>query len=411
MDAVKPEPSHYREPVSPKVFLLTICSALSATSIVLNIAASPLVGESLAPRPELATLPLSLQILGTMATALPASFLMKRIGRRAGFAIGTLLGSLGAATAAVGIIQQSFWLFALGSIGIGALNGFGQLYRFAATEVTPTSTRNRAISWVLAGGVLAGVVGPSIASGASDWISSATFAGSYLAMMILHAIILVVLGFTRLPAAQRIVDAGARPLRVIVGDRRFLLGLGSAMIGYASMSLVMTAAPLSIVRIGFPFSAAAIAIQAHVVAMFLPSFFTGRLIDRFGTGAVLTTGAAMLGGTVLTHLSGTTMAHFIAGMILLGVGWNFMFIAGTSIVAGLHTPAERAKVQGVNDVLVFGGSAAGSLLAGVLLNAVGWDMLHMIMGATLVCTMMLLWLVRPRPGHVGKARVDLGPRG
>lgn len=381
----------------PLVLGLTAASALSVTSIALTVAASPLVGYALAPRPGLATLPLSLQILGTMAASVPASLLMGRIGRRPGFVIGTLIGMLGAGLATWAILHASFPLFVVGSLGIGILNGFAQFYRFTAAEVAGAEQRARAISLVLAGGVVAGVLGPGLASSASGWIASARFAGSYAAIVGLNLLILLILAFTKLPRRQpQADDSVARPLRQIAVDRRFVAAVGAAAVAYFSMSLVMTAAPLSIVSVGFPFSTAAVAIQAHVVAMFLPSFWTGRLIDRFGAGAVKAAGAAALVGTVVVHLSGTAVGHYVVGLVLLGVGWNFLFIAGTTIVAGLHTPTEQSKVQGLNDVIVFGGAATGSFLAGALLETIGWRNLHLGLGVLLLVAIAAYRLVRPK---------------
>jgi len=365
------------------VLLLAACYALSVTSISLTVAAAPIVGLALAPRAALATLPISLQILGTMAASLPASLLMGRIGRRRGFQTGLVIGAVGAGVATAGIVTGRFWLFCVGSLGIGALNGFAQLYRFAAADVAP-DWRARAISWVLAGGVVAGILGPALASGASGLLS-ARFAGSYLAIIALYLLVAVALSMTRLPPPRQPQHGdAARPLGAIVLRPRFLVAVLAAMTAYGTMSLIMTATPISMQHAGHAFAVSAVVIQAHVVAMFAPSFFTGNLITRFGSARIMGTGLAALLGATIINVVGQSFGHFLGALVLLGLGWNFLFVAGTTMVASLHRPEETYKVQGLNDVLVFGTAAAGSFAAGSLSASIGWQAMNAAAAPALV---------------------------
>lgn len=352
--------------------LLSVCYAFSVTSIALNVATAPIVGLALAPRPALATIPVSLQVLGVMAASMPASLLMHRIGRRNGFLVGTTIGTFGAGAAVWAILTGSFVLFCVGTAAMGILNGFAQFYRFAAAEVAAPTVRARAISYVMAGGVLAGVLGPGLAAGTAG-LTATRFVGSYAGVVALYAVVGMLLQFVRLPAIEEEVGARPpRPLGTIMRDARFVIAVVAAMVAYGVMSLLMTATPLSMRAAGHSFGASAFVIQGHVVAMFAPSFFTGRLIERFGPGRIMAAGIVSLSACVAVDLSGQSVAQYWTALVLLGIGWNLLFVAGTTVLTTAHRTSERAKVQGVNDVLVFGSAAAGSFLAGYLVEKVGW---------------------------------------
>lgn len=395
--------------------VLSLCYALSVTSIALNAAAGPVVGAALAPNPSLATLPITLALLGTMASSLPASLLMARFGRRAGFMLGTFIGMAGALAAVAGIVRGSFLLLCVGLLGVGALNGFSQLYRFAAADAAPMSGRARAISWVLAGGVAAGVVGPPLGAAAKDAFPAARFAGSYALMLVLYLVVLAILLRLRLaPPVEEEARRAPRPLGAIVSQARFQAAVACSMVAYGVMALVMTAAPLSIQAEGHSFDNAAFVIQAHIVAMFAPSFVTGRLIARFGVHRVATAGLGSLAASVAVALAGTSVAHFWTALVFLGVGWNFLFVSGTTLLTQTHRTAERGKVQGLNDLLVFGTAAGASLAAGHVQNSVGWHGLQvglapaLVMAAGLLAVLGLLVRARRVPPE-GPQGLPSGP--
>ena len=379
-----------------QVSLLGVCFAFSATSASLNVAAASLVGNTLAENKALATLPLSLNLLGTMSAGLPASLLMRRYGRRGVFLLGVLLGTLGAGTAAFSIIHENFVLFCASIFCIGLLLGIGQLYRFAAVDVAEPEFRSRAISLVMAGGIVAGVLGPGIASYARDLIPEARFAGSYLAIITLYAVIALILSVLRLPSMQTPgEDAPQRPLPEIFRQPKLIVAVVSAAIGYAVMALVMTATPLAMTHHHHAFPDAALVIQWHVVGMYAPSFFTGNLIQRFGSLRIILIGILLNALCVAINLTGQSWWHFWTALVLLGVGWNFMFVAGTALLTETYRPEERAAVQGANDLMVFASAATGSLLAGVLLNLLGWQWVNLLALPLLVAvTALMVWYMR-----------------
>jgi MFS family permease len=380
------------------VWLLAGCQALMNSGNSLLIATSALVGFQLAPDKSLATLPLALQFLTSMLTTVPASFLMKAIGRRAGFAVGTLIGLAGAALAAWGIVGQSFLYFCLAAALIGAFNGFGTYYRFAAADVASADYRSRAISYVMAGGVVAALVGPNLAHWTSAWFAAHEFAGSYLSLLGLYGLALAALAFVRIPrpsAAQ--AHAHGRPLAEIARQPAFIVALAGGALGFGVMALVMTATPLAMHQHAHPFAETAFVIEWHLLGMFAPSFFTGHLIRRFGVLRVMLAGAALNAVCVAINLAGTEVAHFWAALTLLGVGWNFLFVGATTLLTETYSEAEKAKAQALNDFLVFSAITAASLSAGALQHLLGWRAVNLgvlpLIGVILVA---LLWLRRAR---------------
>lgn len=363
-----------RDPTVRNVVLLAICQALAMTGMSVNMTVTALVGQQLASNPAWATVPLALQFTATMLTTLPASFLMRRIGRRAGFAFGITIGILGALTAFHGIFEKSFLIFTAGSMMIGCFQGFAVFYRHAAADTASQGFRSKAISLVLAGGVFAALAGPELSKWSYDLFTPVIYAGCFIIVACVQALSFAFLYFVRIPpAAQPGEGVHVRPLSVIIRQPTFLVAAIGAMIGYGVMSFVMTATPLAIMGCGYEFRDAAFVIQWHVLAMYAPSFFTGSLIQRFGVRQVMLTGAIILTGAVAVNISGLEIERFWLGLVLLGIGWNFMFVGGTSLLAECHTPEERAKVQGLNDFLVFGTVTASSFASGALLNAFGWN--------------------------------------
>lgn len=386
------------------VWLLSFCQALMNSGNILLVATSSLVGYHLAANKALATLPLGLQFLGTMLTTIPASMFMKHVGRRAGFIVGTLLGLAGAALAAWAIVHGSFFYFCAGAVLFGAFNGFGTYYRFAAADVATPDYRPTAISYVMAGGVIAAVVGPNLAKWTSGMLS-AEFAGSYLALAGLYAASMAVLLFLDIPrpGAHEAHDTG-RPLREIAAQGKFVAAALAAAVGYGVMSLVMTATPLAMHAHAHPFRDTAFVIEWHVLGMFAPSFVTGHLIRRFGVLNIMLTGAVLNALCVVVNLGGTDLTHFWGALFLLGVGWNFLFVGGTTLLTETYRIEEKAKTQALNDFLVFTMVTVSSLSAGALHYGLGWRAVNI--GVLLPITLILgalLWL-RSKQRHAARPR-------
>jgi len=378
------------------ILLLGLCFALTGTTSSLTVSASPLVGFQIADNQALATLPLSFHLIGTMLAGIPASFLMKNVGRRYGFMIGTGIGAFGAASAAGAIIYSNFYLFCLSIFCLGILSGFGQLYRFAAADVAAHDFKTKAVSLVMVGGIIAGFIGPTVASNAKDLIPNAEFAGSYLFVIMFHVLIVLILLGTRLPRPDFTEKKGkTRPLKELFSQPKFLVAVLSAMAGYGVMAMVMTATPLAMTEgSGHQFSDAAFVIQWHIVGMFAPSFFTGSLIHRYGSVPIIFTGILLNVLCIAINLAGTDVFNYWSSLILLGMGWNFMFVAGTTMVIETYSPAEKAIVQGVNDFLVFGTAAVSSLLAGVVQTSLGWRAVNLSSIPFLgVAVLALLWYI------------------
>ena len=378
------------------ILLLSICFALSASTSSLSVSASSIVGFQIAENKALATLPLTFHLLGTMLAGIPASMLMKFIGRRYGFLIGTGIGTFGAASASLAIIYSSFPFFCLSIFCLGILNGFAQLYRFTAVEVSSIELRTKAVSYVMLGGIAAGFIGPAIAAEGKDYIENAQFAGSYLSIILLYFFIVIILMRIRLPQPSVEEQTGdTRPLKVIFMQPKFIVSVLSAMIGYGVMAMIMTATPLAMTKgNGYPFSDAAFIIQWHALGMFAPSFITGSLIKRFGAVQIIFTGILLNFICIAINISGTELINYWSALVLLGVGWNFMFVAGTTMVTETYQPAEKAIVQGVNDFLVFGTAALCSLLSGVLQTSFGWETVNLsAIPLLLIVLVSLFWFI------------------
>ena len=382
------------------VGLLAACQALMMTANVLLITTSALVGQRLADHqglPEsLATLPLAVQFLATMLTTIPASLLMKQIGRRAGFLLGSSVGLAGAALAACAIQQQSFILFATATGLFGVNNGFGTYYRFAAADSATADYRATAISYVMAGGVLAALLGTNLANWTRDLLASAPFVGSYLVLIVLYTLTLAATSLLRIPrldASTR--QHSGRPLREIVAQKAFIVAAAAAMLGYGVMSLVMTATPLAMHAHAHSFSSTAFVIEWHVLGMFAPSFFTGHLIRRLGVANVMLTGALFNGLTVAINLSGTSETHFWVALFFLGVGWNFLYVGGTTLLTESYDEQEKAKVQALNDFLIFTTATGAILTAGVLQHVYGWRVVNLgVLPLIFAILVAVLWLKR-----------------
>ena len=378
------------------ILLLSICFSLSASTSSLSVSASSIVGFQIAENKALATFPLTFHLLGTMLAGIPASMLMKFIGRRYDFLIGTGIGTFGAASASLAIIYSSFPFFCLSIFCLGILNGFAQLYRFTAVEVSSIELRTKAVSYVMLGGIAAGFIGPAIAAEGKDYIENAQFAGSYLSIILLYFFIVIILMRIRLPQPSVEEQTGdTRPLKVIFMQPKFIVSVLSAMIGYGVMAMIMTATPLAMTKgNGYPFGDAAFIIQWHALGMFAPSFITGSLIKRFGAVQIIFTGILLNFNCIAINISGTEIINYWSALVLLGVGWNFMFVAGTTMVTETYQPAEKAIVQGVNDFLVFGVAALCSLLSGVLQTSFGWETVNLsTIPLLLIVLISLFWFI------------------
>ena len=357
--------------------LLAICQGLMMSCTSLTIATSALVGVILAPNPRLATLPLGLTYGCMMLMMIPASLFMRHYGRRAGFTLGGYAGMLAGATSAVGIYSSSFLLFCIGSTIFGVASGLGQYYRFAAAEIVDESYKSRAISWVLLGGLVAAFIGPNGASLTRDLIPDALFSASYALVALFSFGIILTQLFIRIPTPSIDESLGhKRPLRKILTGPTFLVAALCAMAAYGTMNLLMTVTPLAMHDRNMDFGATVFVIQWHIVGMFAPSFFTGSLIDRFGVLKIMFAGALILVTCAGVALSGQLYSHFIVGLVMLGIGWNFLYIGGTTLLTESYLPAEKGAVQGINEFLVFSTTTLTAFSSGYLHHKFGWEALN-----------------------------------
>jgi len=380
------------------VALLVFCQALAMTSMTVLITVAALAGSALVSNKALATLPLALMQLAVMLATIPASLLMKRYGRRLGFMVGASIGMVGGGLGAIAIIAASFPLFCTALILIGVFNGFAGYYRFAAADAADDAFRPQAISLVVAGGVIAALVGPGLATVSKDWFSDAQYAGTLVAVVLLQVPTLFLLTRVQIPpipVAERKLKG--RSLSVILQQPVFVVAAVSSMVGYGIMALLMTATPLAMVAIPHPFEAAASVIQWHVLGMFAPSFATGFLIARFGVLTILLWGVFLNFLCISFNLWGTSVLHFHIALTLLGVGWNFMFVSATTLLTTAYVPAEKAKTQAAHDFLMFAFVALCTYLSGEILNRFGWATLNYVALPPLGLALgAVLWLMTQR---------------
>jgi len=379
------------------VGVLVGTQALFMTSQIVLITLSGLVGQMLATDKSLATLPISTVVVATAMTTVPASLLMKRVGRRLGFMLGGLIGLTGVALSVYAIWTQAFWLFVAATFIIGINGGFAQYLRFAAADVASADFRSKAISLVTSGGIAAAVLGPFLVRHTND-VMPIPFMGSYMALFAVGLLGLTLISFLSIPKPtddER--RSSGRPLPHITRAPAFIVAAMAGTIGYAVMSLIMTATPIAMAGCGFGVSDSALVIQWHVMAMFVPSLFTGSLIHRVGVLKVIFTGLLLLFGCVGLAVNGVDIFHFSAALFALGLGWNFTFVGASTLLTETYQPSERAKVQATNDFLVFGTVAAASLSSGVLLNTYDWNTVNLFALPFLAATMMVvLWYAASR---------------
>ncbi|PHS73792.1 MAG: MFS transporter [Cycloclasticus sp.] len=378
--------------------IFSIAQGLMVSSVSLNVTCAALVGYSLADDKSLATLPLAVMFITTMLCSIPSSLLLEKIGRKKGFMLATIIGVGAGAIASYAIIIHEFWLFVVGVGLIGVFNSVGNYFRFAAADSVTEEYKSRAISYVMLGGVVAAFVGPNLASFAKDWVVDAQFAGSYAAIIGAYIIMLLVLSGLS-TNTKHVDDKGEdtsqqpRPLWIIIKQPTFIVAVICGMLSYGVMSLVMTATPLAMMHHNHTFANTAFVIQWHLLGMFIPSFFTGYLIRHFSLFMVLTAGVMFGFACVAINLMGHGLNHYWLALILLGVCWNFLFVGGTTLLTEAYRPEERAKVQGLNDFIVFSTAALASLSAGYLQFTFGWTLVNLgIIPALIIVLISLIWM-------------------
>jgi MFS family permease len=386
------------------VLLLALCQTLFMSSQTTVAFSGGLVGNMLADDKSLATLPLTCMILGVALSTLPVSLYMRRVGRKHGFMTGAVLGLIGTATASLAIWLGSFWLFCAGMTALGVYNATCQYYRFAAADAAEPAFRARAISYVIAGGVAAAIIGPELGKWTEQMFPPFTFLGCFIALFLLCLAAMALQTRLTLPQQTEAVrGSSGRPLAQIARQPVFIVAALAGALSFGVMNLVMTATPLAMLACGFASRDSGTVIQWHALGMFAPSFFTGHLMQRFGTLNVMAVGALMLFGCAGFTLSGIDLMNFLIGNLLLGVGWNFLFIGATTLITEIHTVEERAKVQGLNEFLVFGTTATTSFLSGKTLFVGGWTIVNIVtLPMTALALAAVLWLMlnrRSMPAH------------
>jgi MFS family permease len=374
------------------IFLLSLCQGFYLVSAVTSITFAGLVGQMLADNKLFATLPVAIMTVGTALCTIPMSILMKRIGRRAGFLIGASSGGIAGAFATYAITQADFVLFCIAMLFMGIYQATTQYYRFAAVESAPVNYVSRAVSFVLLGGVISALIGPSLAVASQDLLAPVQFAGAFAVAAGVSFLAMAPIALLKIPRPpEDISAAGARPLSEIMRQPAFIAAVLNAATSYGLMVLVMTATPLAMSACAFPINDTGSVIQWHVLAMFIPSFFTGTLIHRFGVLTILYSGMALFVISAAFALSGIELLNFTGALILLGVAWNFLFVGGTTLLTEAYRPNEKAKTQGVNEFIVFTAAATGSFASGGLFHVSGWDAVNYgmvpFLGATLAATL------------------------
>lgn len=387
------------------VIVLVFAQALLGAQMPMLFTIGGLAGQSLAANICFATLPITLIVMGSMLSATPVSAIMQRFGRATGFAVGALGGAIGGAIGAYGLYVQSFPIFLFGSLVTGIYFSAHGFYRFAAADTASEAFRPKAISYVMAGGLAAAIIGPQLVKLTAD-AYVIPFVGTYVAVIVLNVVGAFLFLFLDIPKPQapRADAPKGRSRLELIRTPRIAVAVICATVTYALMNLVMTSTPLAVVGCGFDKANAADIVSAHVLAMYVPSFFTGHLIARFGTQKIMASGLVILAAAGVVAMSGVELEHFFGALILLGIGWNFGFIGATSMLAGEHTPEERGRMQGLNDLIVFGGVTLASLSSGGLMNCSGgtaqegWTAVNLAMVPFLVLAgAALIWLMfRPK---------------
>jgi MFS family permease len=387
------------------LLLLTCCQAVGQSCNTMMFAATGLSVITFYHRPDLANLPVTMQHIGVMIWVFPAALLMQRVGRSIGFRIGSLFGMAGAIVMCAGLYTANFMIMCAGGLVLGYAVACLQMYRFAAAELVPLHYRAKAISWVTAGGVAAAVIGPSLVRVTHD-LTMPLYLATYAAILCLHVIVFTIMSFIGFPsvaassAAAGIADSAEPPrsLWVIASQPRFIASVIAGMLAFGTMSFIMSASPLAIVGCGFPHAEAHWVIFMHVLGMFVPAFFTGNLINRFGATTVMAWGVVLMLAGVAAALSGLSVWNFRIALTVNGIGWNFLFVGATTVVTTCYRPNERGKTQALNDLLVFSTTATSSFMAGFLQDRWGWHPLNWFSVLLMVAAAAaVIWLRTQRP--------------
>ena len=382
------------------VIILIGCQLISATGAIIMVTLGGIIGAQLAEDPTLATLPVSIMVLCMAAAAIPATMLMRRIGRRRGFSFASISAAIGIGIAGVALYAQSFWIFMLAGAVFGINMAFTQQYRYAAAESVPAEHSPRAISYVLLGAIGGALVGPELVKYGQYAIPSVQYLGTLIALVVMYfvqAVLFRTLGPLR-GEGPDVPEHDGRPLGDIVRQPIFIVAVLGGATAYGVMTFIMTATPLSMhVHDGYALEEMAQVIRSHVLGMYVPSLFAGHLIQRFGVVRMMAVGAVALVGACLVGLNGQSYMHYWYALVLLGVGWNFLYVGATTMVTLSYALTERFRAQAVNEFSVFGTSAAGSLLAGTIIHLYGWYTLVVVPLPLLVITVFALFLVRRDP--------------
>lgn len=369
--------------------ILAVASTFAGANATVIFATSSIVGAMLAPDPAYATAPVSVFVVGMAAATLPTGAIARRYGRRVSFIVGSGFGALCGLLAMLAVLNASFPLMLVATFCGGLYAAVAQSFRFAAADTASPAFRPKAISWVMAGGVFAGVLGPQLVNLTMNMWQPYLFAASYLAQALVALIAMAILSQVDIPVPPK-VESGGRPLLAIVSQQKFIVAAVCGVVTYSLMNLVMTAAPLAMKICGHALTDSNLAIQWHVIAMYGPSFFTGSLIARFGTARIVAAGLLITAGAGVVALTGITVWHFWIALVLLGVGWNFGYIGASAMVVESHRPEERNRVQSFNDFLIFGTMAVGSFASGHVLTTYGWAYVNAIVFPPVAIGLLLL---------------------
>ncbi len=376
------------------LLLLASCQALGQASNTMMFAATALSVATFIGTGNLATLPITMQHLGVMMSVFPAAMLMQRYGRRFGFRLGSVIGMIGAGLCGAGLIIGSLALMCAGGLVLGFSVANTQMYRFAAVELVPGALRAKAISWVTSGGIVAGIIGPSLVRMTYDTLVP-IYLATYAAMAVVHLVVLTLLTFIEFPppSAPEVVEGPQRSLLEIARQPKFIVAVSAAMVAFGTMSFLMSGSPIAIVLCGLPQTEAHFVLFLHVMGMFVPSLYTGNLINRYGVMRIMTIGAVILALAVVPALSGQGAWNFRIALTLVGIGWNLLFIGATTLVTTTYRPSERGKAQAMNDFLMFGTTATSTFLAAYLLDIYGWFTLNVIaLCFVMVALAAIAWL-------------------
>jgi MFS family permease len=373
--------------------VLSVAQALAGGNNTVIVSTASIVGAVLAPDKGLATLPITAMVLGMWLGTLPVGFLARNFGRRFALQTGSVFGILSGLISYTAVMNGQFWLLLVGTFCGGLYAAAHQSYRFAAADTASEAYRPKVVSWVLAGGVFAALIGPQLVIFTKDMLPPHMFAASYLGQSVCALLAALVLMFVKVPPIPPKRIEKSRPLPEIVSTRRFIVAVACGVASYSMMNMIMTSAPLAMVGCGHSVTDATLGIQWHVLAMYAPSFVTGSLISRFGVERITGIGLGLIAAAAAVGIAGISVANFWTGLVLLGAGWNLSFIGATTMVTQCHRPQERNKVQAFNDFLIFGSMAVSSFSSGQLLEYFGWVAINEVIFPTIfVVGALLVWL-------------------